>query len=527
MGFTWQDTISVSQGGTAPGGHLAAVPWGDSYALFLSDPNGGVYGIKATPGFGWENVPGLTSIPGAPITALPQGDQFVLFTADAQGGIFTNTGAPYQGWSGWASVSQGSTRPGGPIAAVPWGDSFALFLSDPNGGVYGIKATPGFGWENVPGVTTTPGAPITVSSWFPQPTGNASLANNPILLFATNLDGEVVSTSGLPYQTWEPWSGVGGLVAPTGATVTVASQPVGVSPFYVFAADSDGGVFSTTSETLGGGTNVVLFDNCQNILDLTVQLQVREDLVTVDDTGFSLQLNSYPPLGAITPNATEGTTMPGKVVGQLDWFQYVLFVTGNQIYFEIQYWATDAVSYRTGGPGGNPPEIRWPPGYTPNPPGTSPWLPVFPNVSASGTVVESTSSNVVPAGSVIAIQLATNSLGGITGATFSITDPDGKVQSGSTEPWQSYAGRAEPADYAVYPIYGFQVDLVSAPGKTCTFTSGAGTLTYSVSTGVLSVQTTNTCGGSQTGTAENANSIYQEGVWPLSGPSVMQAFAVR
>lgn len=274
---------------------------------------------------------------------------------------------------------------------------------------------------------------------------------------------------------------------------------------------------------LSGDNNAILINNCQNLSGLTVRLQVTEDLVTLEDTGFSLQLNSYPPMGAITPNSTPETTFPGGVVGQLEWFQYVLIVANNRISFEIQYWAS-AKSYQSAGPGGNPPEIRWPPGYTPNPADTSPWLPVFPGGALAGTVVGSTSSNKVPAGSVITIQLATDGSGNVTGATFSITDPSGNVQSASTQPWQNYAGQPEPANYGLFPIYGFQLDLVSVPGLPVMFTSGAGTLTYSVSSGVLSVQTVNTCGGSQQGTTENSNIVYQ-GVSPAAGSTVSQAFA--
>ena len=146
---------------------------------------------------------------------------------------------------------------------------------------------------------------------------------------------------------------------------------------------------------------------------------------------------------------------------------------------------------------------------------------MFPNVAASGTVVGSTSSNQVPAGSVITIKLATDSSGNITGATFSITDPSGST---SAQPWQQFAGQPEPANFAAFPIYGFQVNLVSPPSSACTFTSGAGTLTYSVSPGVLSVQTVNTCGGSQPGTGENSNIVYQ-GVSPASGSTLTQSFA--
>jgi len=273
----------------------------------------------------------------------------------------------------------------------------------------------------------------------------------------------------------------------------------------------------------GGSNNSILVSGCKNLENLTVTLEVTQDLITVNDKGFSLQLNSYPQPTSITPNSTPGTTFPGKVVGQLDWFQYLIIVANKQVSFEIQYWA-NAKSYQTGGPGGNPPEIRWPPDYTPNPTNTSPWLPVFPNSSISGTIV-GTSSNKVPVGSLMKIQLATDKSGNVTGATFSITDPNGKVHSTSTQPWQHYAGRSEPADYALFPIYGFQADLVSAPGLTCTFSSGAGTLTYSVSSGVLAVQTVNTCGGSQPGTGETSNTVYGE-ITTASGAPASQSLYV-
>jgi hypothetical protein len=274
----------------------------------------------------------------------------------------------------------------------------------------------------------------------------------------------------------------------------------------------------------GSNFNSILVNGCKNLENLKVTLQVTEDLISVLDKGFSLQLNSYPQPTAITPNSTPATTFPGLVVGQLDWFQYLIIVANKEVSFEIQYWAS-AQSYRTAGPGGNPPEIRWPPDYTPNPSDTSPWLPVFPHSSVGGTVVGSRSSNKVLAGSRITIQLATDSSGNVTGVTFSITDPDGKVHSVSTQPWQHYAGQPEPADYALFPIYGFQADLVSAPGSYCTFSTGAGTLTYSVSSGALSVQTANTCGVRQPPTGELSNSVYGE-VTPASGATVSQSLYV-
>jgi hypothetical protein len=210
MGLAWQTWTSVSQGSTTPGAPITAIPWEDSFALFISDPSGDIYAIKATPGYGWEVVPGRTTKPGAPITALLSGNIFTLFMADVTGEVFTTTGAPYQGWQPWTSVSQGSTIPGAPIAAVPWEDSFALFISDPGGGIYGIKATPGYGWEVVPGRTTKPGAPIT-----------ALASGDVFTLFMADINGEVCTTTGAPYQGWpQPWTPVSEGSTMPGAPIT-------------------------------------------------------------------------------------------------------------------------------------------------------------------------------------------------------------------------------------------------------------------------------------------------------------------
>ena len=230
-----------------------------------------------------------------------------------------------------------------------------------------------------------------------------------------------------------------------------------------------------------------------------------------------MQLNCYPQIGSISPNAT-----PQTGDSTLTWFQYLAIVANNQVTWQIQYWANNAHSYQEG-----PPKIVWPPGYTPNPPNTTPWLPVFPGDPVTGTTGGSAPSNRIPAGSVITIQLATDAKGNVTGAQFSITDPTGVIHQDSTKPWQQYAGVgvSEPPQYALYPIYGFQVDVVSPPGGNCTFTSGTGILTYSVSPGVLSVQTVNNCGGMQPGTAENSNAFYGD-VTPPSGSTVQQTLNV-
>jgi len=246
--------------------------------------------------------------------------------------------------------------------------------------------------------------------------------------------------------------------------------------------------------SLSGSNNAVLVNNCQNLENLRVTFVVTEDLVTLGNTGFSLQLNAYPQ----TTSTSQGQS--------LNWFQYIIYVGGplnNQLGWEIQYWSVGAPS-------------SWPPGYTPTPPNTTPWLPVLPNdyqIQPFG----SAPSNQIPAGSVMQIQLTTSS-GNVTSAAFSVTDPSGQV---------SPATFTFPAG-ALYPIYGFQVDIVGpGGGSSCTFTSpGAGTLTYSVSSGTLAVQDASTaCGGLQPSTAESSNVVYGD-VTPASGATVSQTVSV-
>jgi hypothetical protein len=249
MALTWQSWSSVSEGSSTPGASVAAVPWKDSFALFISDPNGGIYAIIATPGYGWESVPGLTSKPGSPITALLSGNLVTLFMANVTGEIFTTSGAPYQGWQPWTSVSEGSSTPGASVAAVPWEGSFALFISDPNGGIYAIKATPGYGWEPVPGLTSMPGAPIT-----------ALLSGNLFTLFMADVTGEVFTTSGAPYQGWQPWTSVSeGSTAPGAPVAAIPWAPEGLLEpgiFALFISDPNGGIYAIKA-TPGYGWELV------------------------------------------------------------------------------------------------------------------------------------------------------------------------------------------------------------------------------------------------------------------------------
>ncbi len=243
--------------------------------------------------------------------------------------------------------------------------------------------------------------------------------------------------------------------------------------------------------TLSSGNNSLLNNNCASLENLSVSLFVSQDLITYQDTGFSLQLNSYPPPG----EHSQGQT--------LNWLQYLIYVQQGQLYYEIQYWALNGPS-------------NWPTGYTPIP-GTTPWLPVFPN-DYFLTPFGSAPSNRIARGSTLAIQLTTDSRGNVVNAFFSVRNAANQVASVNFQFPQA----------TQYPICAFEVNVVG-PGNfsNCTFISGSGLLTYAVSPGALSVQAGGpgaACGEVTAGTGEGSNAIYGA-VTPSSGSTVTQSLS--
>ena len=235
---------SVSEGRTTPGAPVTAVPWGQRIALFVADPNGGVYTTGGDPqgGFGpWASVSEGGTKPGAPVTAVPWGQRIAVFVADPNGGVYTTGGDPQGGFGPWASVSEGRTTPGGWVTAVPWGQRIALFLADPNGGVYTTGGDPqgGFGpWASVSEGRTTPGAPVTAVPWGQR-----------IALFLTDPNGGVYTTGGDPQEGFGPWLSVPGISAKPGSPITALRYGQG---FALFTADPNGEIKATVGNPQGG-----------------------------------------------------------------------------------------------------------------------------------------------------------------------------------------------------------------------------------------------------------------------------------
>lgn len=198
--------------------------------------------------------------------------------------------------------------------------------------------------------------------------------------------------------------------------------------------------------------NAVLFNDCNTLQNLEVLVEVGSDIATINNGGWSLQLNCYPPRGQYCQTS------------EVNWLQYIVIVQGGVLQYYIQYWSNGA-------------SLPWPSGYTPLP-GTSPWLPCWAHdYGEAFTFATRLSGDKLPSGSLLQIALATDSNDGIETATFNYIDPDGVTQKGIF------------AAPVAIPINGFQLNFVGPPGGNAIFTPSVpvALIRYSVSSGELSV----------------------------------------
>jgi hypothetical protein len=224
--------------------------------------------------------------------------------------------------------------------------------------------------------------------------------------------------------------------------------------------------------------NAVLIDGCNNLQNLSVLLEVTEDIATTGGTGWSLQLNCYVPPGHYCQTS------------QVNFLQFIVIVQGGSLAYYIQYWANGSST--------------WPSGYSPLP-GTTPWLPCWAHDFGSAPIFASISGDTLARQSLLKIDLATNDGGGVTTVTFTYTDPDVNEH---TAVWQALA---------VHPICAFELNFVGPPGGTANFTQGLtssrGIIFYTVSPGQLSVQNGgggSACGETNAITGETSNMTYSD-----------------
>jgi len=72
-------------------------------------------------------------------------------------------------------------------------------------------------------------------------------------------------------------------------------------------------------------TNAILIDGCANLQGLSVRLEAIEDIATTDGSGWSLQLNCYPPPGEYCQ------------ASQLNFLQYLVVVQDGNLEYYVQY----------------------------------------------------------------------------------------------------------------------------------------------------------------------------------------------
>jgi hypothetical protein len=226
-----------------------------------------------------------------------------------------------------------------------------------------------------------------------------------------------------------------------------------------------GGLASNSNyffDSLSGGI-------CQNIVGLTVTLEVTEDMAS--DSGFSIQLNA---------NSAAGTEVDA-------WQQYGFGVSGNSIQGFINNWANLTTAI----------------------------------VCNSMDLCSTPINNGLPAGYVLSVTLNTDSSSNVTGAVFQVFDNNGNQLANKSF---SVAGTgcncSLPSGFTctgfksgdLSPMTAFTVDVVgNGGGSATTFSAGAGNITYSGSSGQLTpLSSKPACVESVNigGTAETSNAAY-------------------
>jgi hypothetical protein len=236
---------SVSEGSSAPGGHVTAVATGGNrIALFLADPLGGMFATEGSHHGGWaawSDVAGGGSTPGAPVSAVVMGDRITVVVAGPDGTVFANEGKP-GGWGLWGTVSDGSTTPGGHVSAVRVGDRIVVALADKGGGIFATEGTRAGGWgpwRHVSHGSSTPGAAL----------GAVAIGDRVTLVLA-DPGGGIFANEGRPDRGWGPWRSVSeGSTIPGGHVTAI---PRGGDQVTLVLADPGGGIFAVTGSHAGG-----------------------------------------------------------------------------------------------------------------------------------------------------------------------------------------------------------------------------------------------------------------------------------
>jgi hypothetical protein len=214
---------------------------------------------------------------------------------------------------------------------------------------------------------------------------------------------------------------------------------------------------------LNSNSNYFIDNACQNILGLSVILNVTQDMMS--DNGFTLQLNANSPSGA-EPDAFQ---------------QYGFSVTGNSIQGFINNWKDVSTQIVCGDTG----------------------------------LCSTPLDNGIPAGYTLILQLLNDNSGNITGANYSVLDNNRYILANDTFLVQNAGCNCggtclgfQQGDLS--PVTAFTVDIVGpGNGIGTTFSSGGGSIMYSASGGpMVPMSSVPACVETDLQTLETSNASY-------------------
>jgi hypothetical protein len=224
------------------------------------------------------------------------------------------------------------------------------------------------------------------------------------------------------------------------------------------------------------------YGGCQMLYDVSVTIDVTEDIYGTD--GFGFQLNAYSPE---TISETDGGTLPSVDTAQ----QYCIIVDPNAstIFSMIDNW--DSYQHQL--------------------------------INHSQTLA-SIKNATIPKGYKLSIQLQTDYLLNVSGVTFTVYDQTGAMINSYNEQLLSVYGVTQD-DLA--PIVAFQLDLVDyINGQNTQLLSGAGVITYKSGVQLTAGQSIPSCVPYQYSTLETSNAQYGE-VPNYTSHSFSQSFATN
>jgi hypothetical protein len=314
-------------------------------------------------------------------------------------------------------------------------------------------------------------APNTSAGWFfarPNVTGFLPVLR--VMPLTPSFTGNLWNTAGDGYPYWNElgvstvWSQLADDLSGLTYFMVVTNNSNNVVEYAFLEADLAGPPNATSPAAgLGSNSNYLLSDNCNSITNLTVTIDVTEDIVGSD--GFGFQVNAYSGAGDY-----DG--------GQ----QYLIFLSpgSNQLSCMIDNWTNTATGVQQ--------IINT----------------IVPLATLPGTDL--------PAGYRLTIALQNDGNANVTGAAYGAFDNNGNSLGNVTLNILSQTdlvtgNPATAADLA--PIVAFQLDFVDyLNGGNTTLSSGAGTITYTASNALTALSTEPACVDWDYVTVETANSVY-------------------